>query len=769
MNLNQAILISTTILTTGQIVNASDISSDDNAPYERQSGEFDNNFSYKLAQDCAPKGIKLANKTVDHPVFGEMYVISHKDDINYYNSKITEAEDTAEVLVDNVLKYVVEISSPSIKQDELRDTLLKMASTKVGRNTLKVLSAKYMKVYDKYKEFCNKYNYDIEGFLNATKKIPEIRVETDERRDTYEKLRKELERVDELLKSNKISLEISCFDNPLLSREKTEVNKAVENVSKYHECHEELKSINKKLRKVKKLWILKRLGKYHNYHKKLNRINKELKKVLNSEDKGLFDKKKQTLDEIMSFDKYTRASYKIFKETLDKLDEDKIEAVYEYAYYKLEYAYFKKKYAPFKKKYASLKSDKKIYKKQKQAAKKLMKATENSDASIENKKKYEEIKKKYKKIKEEYEKIKSIKIKYEINKDIFELYKDIVETTVGQNNADKVLEKLRGMQHNYEYKLEDYEMEYFNTKKEQLESPLKNIDETINALEREKLKSMSFFVETIPTKLYQEFGQLFESGEPTNTKEIEEAISRTKSFIEKPIDSDTGRKFIEDLNDMFKEGSKTLKKFISKLYINYETGQNSYFYNHYTKEHQITLSKGENHKDYKISEKCKILSGRKENEEGHHLDALQHELIHFKDKIIGNYRIVKKRKIDEIGILDKIKDEFKTNIGKIEGNFTDNQIPETLDYIYNDTREMMCMYGVLHHKGEFYFDPLNEALATAEKDVYYTKDKSSAIKTVRLSHVVSSHYTHIGFQSLEEATKLYSWYFNPELRELADL
>ena len=233
MNLNQAILISTTILTTGQIVNASDISSDDNAPYERQSGEFDNNFSYKLAQDCAPKGIKLANKTVDHPVFGEMYVISHKDDINYYNSKITEDEDMAEVLVDNVLKYVVEISSPSIKQYELRDTLLKMASTKVGRNTLKVLSAKYMKVYDKYKEFCNKYNYDIEGFLNATKKIPEIRVETDERRDTYEKLRKELERVDELLKSNKISLEISCFDNPLLSREKTEVNKAVENVSKY--------------------------------------------------------------------------------------------------------------------------------------------------------------------------------------------------------------------------------------------------------------------------------------------------------------------------------------------------------------------------------------------------------------------------------------------------------------------------------------------------------------------------------------------------------
>ena len=348
MNLNQAILISTTILTTGQIVNASDISSDDNAPYERQSGEFDNNFSYKLAQDCAPKGIKLANKTVDHPVFGEMYVISHKDDINYYNSKITEAEDTAEVLVDNVLKYVVEISSPSIKQDELRDTLLKMASTKVGRNTLKVLSAKYMKVYDKYKEFCNKYNYDIEGFLNATKKIPEIRVETDERRDTYEKLRKELERVDELLKSNKISLEISCFDNPLLSREKTEVNKAVENVSKYHECHEELKSINKKLRKVKKLWILKRLGKYHNYHKKLNRINKELKKVLNSEDKGLFDKKKQTLDEIMSFDKYTRASYKIFKETLDKLDEDKIDDVYKYAYSKLEYAYSKLEYARIK-------------------------------------------------------------------------------------------------------------------------------------------------------------------------------------------------------------------------------------------------------------------------------------------------------------------------------------------------------------------------------------------------------------------------------------
>ena len=35
-----------------------------------------------------PKGLKLIpNETVTHPVFGEMKVISHKEDIEYYNDK----------------------------------------------------------------------------------------------------------------------------------------------------------------------------------------------------------------------------------------------------------------------------------------------------------------------------------------------------------------------------------------------------------------------------------------------------------------------------------------------------------------------------------------------------------------------------------------------------------------------------------------------------------------------------------------------------------
>ncbi|MBQ2177106.1 MAG: hypothetical protein II453_19330, partial [Alphaproteobacteria bacterium] len=114
MNLTKSILLSATVLTTGQIANASDKLIYD--PYWQKSGEFIDNifayavdqYNYEEAQYNAPAGIKLANRKVNHPVFGEMYVISHKDDIDYYNSNITE--DTTEVLVDNFLKYVVEIS-----------------------------------------------------------------------------------------------------------------------------------------------------------------------------------------------------------------------------------------------------------------------------------------------------------------------------------------------------------------------------------------------------------------------------------------------------------------------------------------------------------------------------------------------------------------------------------------------------------------------------------------------------------------------------------
>lgn len=104
MKMNKSLLISTVILTTGQVTHASELMSVEQV--QKQSEQFiDNIFDYAVAQYNAPEGIKLANEKVNHPVFGEMYVISHKDDIGYYDSRVTQ--NMKETLIDNFLYYVL--------------------------------------------------------------------------------------------------------------------------------------------------------------------------------------------------------------------------------------------------------------------------------------------------------------------------------------------------------------------------------------------------------------------------------------------------------------------------------------------------------------------------------------------------------------------------------------------------------------------------------------------------------------------------------------
>ena len=107
-----------------------------------------------------PKGLKLIpNETITHPVFGEMKVISHKEDIGYYNGKAKcfDSADT-KALVGNFMAYVLD--GNSYKENEVSEKAIQrildqqIAATKSGRGMLKVITANYMREYDRIGEFC---------------------------------------------------------------------------------------------------------------------------------------------------------------------------------------------------------------------------------------------------------------------------------------------------------------------------------------------------------------------------------------------------------------------------------------------------------------------------------------------------------------------------------------------------------------------------------------------------------------------------------------
>ena len=107
-----------------------------------------------------PKGLKLIpNETITHPVFGEMKVISHKEDIGYYNGKAKcfDSADT-KALVRNFMAYVLDGNSykgDAVSEQNIKEILEnRVACTKSGRGMLKVITANYMREYDRIGEFC---------------------------------------------------------------------------------------------------------------------------------------------------------------------------------------------------------------------------------------------------------------------------------------------------------------------------------------------------------------------------------------------------------------------------------------------------------------------------------------------------------------------------------------------------------------------------------------------------------------------------------------
>ena len=126
-----------------------------------------------------PKGIELIpGVTITHPVFGEMKVISHEKDIQYYNGKekhldSADAEARGE-LVGNFMAYVLD--GNSYKENEVSEKAIQMildqqiAATKSGRGMLKVIMANYMREYDRIREFCETNKEALEKCYTVSRK-----------------------------------------------------------------------------------------------------------------------------------------------------------------------------------------------------------------------------------------------------------------------------------------------------------------------------------------------------------------------------------------------------------------------------------------------------------------------------------------------------------------------------------------------------------------------------------------------------------------------
>ena len=109
-----------------------------------------------------PNGMKvIPERFIIHPVLGEMEVISHKEDIEYYNSKVKGQKygDVRYGLARNFMSYVIDGHSYGenkvCEKDIQRILHKRIAMTQSGRGMLKVITANYMREYDRIEEFCN--------------------------------------------------------------------------------------------------------------------------------------------------------------------------------------------------------------------------------------------------------------------------------------------------------------------------------------------------------------------------------------------------------------------------------------------------------------------------------------------------------------------------------------------------------------------------------------------------------------------------------------
>lgn len=116
-----------------------------------------------------PKEVEFVpGETVSHPVFGEMKVISHRKDIEYYNKRAEDPNDTNE-LVEKFVNYVINKASFTdgdcdISKDCILAALHCMTKTRVGRAALKVITANYMRECGWSKEFLSNHRSELQEY-----------------------------------------------------------------------------------------------------------------------------------------------------------------------------------------------------------------------------------------------------------------------------------------------------------------------------------------------------------------------------------------------------------------------------------------------------------------------------------------------------------------------------------------------------------------------------------------------------------------------------
>ena len=172
-----------------------------------------------------PKGISLIDgATVTHPVFGEMKVISHKEDLDFYHQKVKdpnkslfENEYDEGVLAKNFIKYVLNADSlkqANIPQSDIAKFVEETCYSQAGMAALKVITANYMREYDRIKQFCKEHETELRACYDFS--------QTDEGKEFYEKERQIFE-LEEKLKElfylktdphrlSKVKVEISRND-----------------------------------------------------------------------------------------------------------------------------------------------------------------------------------------------------------------------------------------------------------------------------------------------------------------------------------------------------------------------------------------------------------------------------------------------------------------------------------------------------------------------------------------------------------------------------
>ena len=121
-----------------------------------------------------PKGVEfIEGMTIMHPVFGELKVISHTRDIEYYNKKATDPDDASE-LIRKFTDYVVNTDSwkseGDISKESIEARLHTMTYTRCGKNILKIIITNYMRAYDRIKQFCLNNKEVLKDYNDACEK-----------------------------------------------------------------------------------------------------------------------------------------------------------------------------------------------------------------------------------------------------------------------------------------------------------------------------------------------------------------------------------------------------------------------------------------------------------------------------------------------------------------------------------------------------------------------------------------------------------------------